>query len=160
MTSEAPPNQKPSPARYVCGFLFMADGRPDFLTDYLVVLIRKNKPDWQRGLLNGVGGKIEPGESPEQAMVREFEEETGRPTSGWLPLVTMSFPKAVIHFFYLLSSQLVAVRSTTDEPVEVLRVGHLINWREDLIPNLHWLIPMALHDMKAGAPNLIYGNQS
>lgn len=146
--------------RYVCGFLFMADGRPDFLMDYLVVLIRKSKPDWQRGLLNGVGGKIEPGESPEQAMVREFEEETGHPTSGWLSLATLSFPKAVVHFFYMFSPRLVSVSSVTDEPVEVLRVGHLVNWREDLIPNLHWLIPMALHDMGAGQAVVIYAEHS
>jgi 8-oxo-dGTP pyrophosphatase MutT (NUDIX family) len=29
-----------------------------------VLLIEKQKPAWQRGKLNGVGGKIEPGENP------------------------------------------------------------------------------------------------
>lgn len=42
-----------------------------------VVLIRKTHPEWQAGKLNGIGGRIEPGEQPLQAMVREFEEETG-----------------------------------------------------------------------------------
>jgi 8-oxo-dGTP diphosphatase len=60
---------------YVCGFVF------DPLAQ--VYLIRKLKPDWQKGLLNGIGGKIETadegGEYPASvtAMSREFEEEAG-----------------------------------------------------------------------------------
>jgi hypothetical protein len=37
---------------YVCGFMFAND-----FTE--VALIRKNKPEWQRGKLNGIGGKVE-----------------------------------------------------------------------------------------------------
>ncbi len=42
-----------------------------------VLLILKNKPAWQKGKVNLVGGKIEPGEEPEQAAQRELKEETG-----------------------------------------------------------------------------------
>lgn len=35
----------------------------------------KNKPDWQKGCLNGIGGKIEEGEKPIDAVFRELEEE-------------------------------------------------------------------------------------
>ncbi len=55
---------------YVAGFYFSECGER-------VALIRKLKPEWQRGWLNGIGGKVEPGESPLSAMVREFEEEAG-----------------------------------------------------------------------------------
>ena len=55
---------------YVLGFMFDS-------THQNVLLIRKNKPEWQAGKLNGIGGKIEPGEQPFDAMVREFHEETG-----------------------------------------------------------------------------------
>jgi len=50
----------------VVGFCFT-------LNQQLVVLILKNKPEWQRGKLNGVGGKIkiDTDESPLDAMVRE-----------------------------------------------------------------------------------------
>jgi len=41
-----------------------------------VMLIRKAKPEWQRGRLNLVGGKVEPGESFDSAAEREFREET------------------------------------------------------------------------------------
>ncbi len=43
--------------------------------DQLLMLNRQKPPNM--GLWNGVGGKIEPGESPYQAVLREVEEETG-----------------------------------------------------------------------------------
>ena len=58
------------------GFLFRNSGTE-------VALVRKLKPEWQRGLLNGIGGKIEPGEDSREAMVREFEEETGARVDAW-----------------------------------------------------------------------------
>lgn len=54
--------------RYVVGFLFADDE---------VLLIKKNHPSWQFGKLNGLGGHIEENESPLDAMIREFEEESG-----------------------------------------------------------------------------------
>ncbi|MCL6417664.1 NUDIX domain-containing protein [Aestuariirhabdus sp. Z084] len=65
--------------QYVTGFLFSQDSRQ-------VVLINKINPEWQRGLFNGVGGKIEAGEESAAAMVREFAEETGViiPETEWI----------------------------------------------------------------------------
>lgn len=40
------------------------------------LFVLKNRPTWQAGFFNGVGGKIEVDESPAEAMVREFFEET------------------------------------------------------------------------------------
>lgn len=42
-----------------------------------VLLIEKRTPLWQRGRFNLPGGKLEPGETPEQAAARELWEETG-----------------------------------------------------------------------------------
>lgn len=63
---------------YVIGLLFNDDCSS-------VILVKKNRPDILRGLLNGVGGKIEPNEYTIDAMVREFEEEAGVyiPPSWW-----------------------------------------------------------------------------
>ena len=33
-----------------------------------ILLIKKNRPDYQAGLLNGIGGKIEPNETPIKAV--------------------------------------------------------------------------------------------
>lgn len=62
--------------RYVLGFAF------DEHTE-TVVLIEKQKPDWQKGFHNGVGGKIEGNEMPIDAMRREFTEETGIDITDW-----------------------------------------------------------------------------
>lgn len=52
------------PTHYVAGFMFNEDRTR-------VALIEKQKPDWQRGKLNGIGGKIEDDESPVEAMTSE-----------------------------------------------------------------------------------------
>lgn len=57
---------------YVLGFYFDGDD---------VLLIHKLIPEWQRGKVNGLGGSIEPDETPEAAMVREFVEESGIETT-------------------------------------------------------------------------------
>lgn len=53
---------------YTAAFLFWRDQ---------VLLVQKNRPEWQAGLWNAIGGKVEDGETLEQANVREFGEETG-----------------------------------------------------------------------------------
>lgn len=57
-----------------------------------VALIRKAKPEWQKGKLNGIGGKIEEGEGPFAAMVREFREETGVDHRDWGTFAEMTGP--------------------------------------------------------------------
>ena len=53
---------------YTCTFAFAGAS---------VLLIRKARPDWQAGKLNGIGGKVEGAETITEATVREFREETG-----------------------------------------------------------------------------------
>jgi 8-oxo-dGTP pyrophosphatase MutT (NUDIX family) len=47
----------------------------------LVFLILKSRPLFQKDKLNGIGGKVEVGESYRQCMVREFSEEALTDTS-------------------------------------------------------------------------------
>lgn len=42
-----------------------------------VWMVEKQKPDWQKGCLNGIGGKIEKDELPVEAAIRELKEEAG-----------------------------------------------------------------------------------
>lgn len=121
---------------YVSGFLF--DENRGF-----VCLIRKTKPEWQAGKLNGVGGKIEPGETPLDAMRREFKEETGVEVADWNHYATLSGSGFRVYFYRAFSDHLFDADSTTDEDVEVWFVAHLVN-SDDLIPSLKWLVPMAL----------------
>src|SRR5690348_8536530 len=42
-----------------------------------VLLVKKERPAWQKGFLNGIGGKIENGESSLECIKREVNEEAG-----------------------------------------------------------------------------------
>jgi 8-oxo-dGTP diphosphatase len=119
----------------VCGFCFS----PDFKR---VVLIRKNRPDWQKGLLNGVGGKVEKGELLIGAMRREYTEETGRQIKEWTALATLSGPDFKCAFFYTTDYYIDSVKSETDEEVGVYEVSSL--HQQNVIENLQWLIPLAI----------------
>lgn len=133
--------------RYVVGFLF-----DEALHN--VVLIRKNKPDWQAGKLNGVGGKIELTDiSPVAAMVREFKEETGLQTvpEGWHVYVELGDAHATweVTFFWATAPSLGlgTVATLTDEAIVVTPVSVALSSTANIMANLSWLIPMALNHM-------------
>ena len=42
-----------------------------------ILVVLKDRPAWQRGKVNIIGGKIEKDESPQDAAVRELKEESG-----------------------------------------------------------------------------------
>lgn len=123
--------------RMVVGFLF--NEKRD-----RVVLIRKEKPAWQEGRLNGVGGKLEVGETPLAAMIREFTEETGVEAVYWMPAVYMGDGRTWEVTFYYAANQeaFTAARTMEDEKVVKVHVADL--WSCNTIPNIRWLIPFCL----------------
>ncbi len=91
--------------RYVVGYLFNDDGTA-------VMLIRKEKPKWQAGCLNGIGGKVEDGECPAKAIEREFLEETGVPCDSWEFTIQLVGPSFEVFYYRAYSSALVqAIRN-------------------------------------------------
>src|SRR5207248_10224686 len=119
---------------YACGFLFSEDCMR-------VVLIRKRRPPWQAGKLNGVGGKIEATDaSPLVAMVREFREEAAATVENWQEILTLTAPDWHTHF-YRAFGDLSSTRALTDEQLEIHTTRQL---PDDTIPNLHWMIPLML----------------
>ena len=148
--------------RYVAGFLFDSNAEK-------IALIEKQRPEWQRWQLNGIGGKIErkteghtcyditcdmggfdpcncPYESPWEAMRREFSEETGVWVEEWKEFCELDGPDYQVHFFYGYDNKVFDVDSLTDEKVSIYETLHVLDARitHPLIPNLRWLIPMAL----------------
>jgi 8-oxo-dGTP diphosphatase len=123
--------------RYVCGFLFSPDRER-------VLLIRKNRPAWQAGKLNGVGGKVEAGETLHQAITREFREEAGLtiPEQRWQHVLTLTGPDWTGHFFRAFGPIDDAV-AITDEQLEIHSTAAL---PADTIPNLRWMVPLLLDD--------------
>lgn len=110
-----------------------------------VVLIHKNKPDWQRGYLNGVGGKVEPGETAVCAMEREFREEAGLDVLAWRHVGTGTNSAARINVFAVQSNRIAQVQSMTDEAITVCSVYGLPFFK--VMPNLRWLIPLSINKL-------------
>lgn len=127
---------------YACGFLFSPDR-------CRVLLIRKNRPAWQAGKLNGIGGKIERGETPAEAMRREFREEAALDIATWQEIITLSGADdagsgiAWRGHFFRAFGDVDAAHGLTDETLEIHAVASL---PRDTIPNLHWMIPLMLDD--------------
>ncbi len=133
--------------QFVTGFLFNSALNQ-------VVLIKKNKPKWMAGKLNGVGGKIEEGESPIEAMQREFLEEAGATVIFWNPFAVLTNKNNdhTIHYFVSVSSQLMltdVVETMTPEEIVIRDVrGCTQDSRNSysgfVMDNMAWLMTMAL----------------
>lgn len=123
---------------YVLGFAFSEDASR-------VAFIRKNRPAWQAGKLNGVGGKLETGETPVGAMRREFWEESGVdvPEDQWRHFAMLSGVDFCVWCFVTRAADLEAVHSATDEPLEVHYVT-ADRWQFQSISNLPALVHTAL----------------
>jgi 8-oxo-dGTP diphosphatase len=135
---------------YVLGFAFDK-------TKKHVVLIEKQKPDWQKGSLNGVGGKVETyDENIYAAMAREFKEETGVDTNKeeWSHFASMTFKNdvmggmAVVYCFRLFSDAVYDCQTMEAEKVSLYSTDINASIYEPYtacqhIKNLKVLIPMA-----------------
>lgn len=136
---------------YVVGFMFSYDMQS-------VVLIRKKRPSWQAGLLNGIGGKLESGETFSDAMAREFQEETGCITQAdtWHHFLTLQGTDDG-HAFevrgFATQGPCSRCKTTTDEEIEQCNVRWEAEdcWR-DSVDNLAWIIPMAQNFLRNGRP--------
>jgi 8-oxo-dGTP diphosphatase len=152
------PYESKNVTTYVLGFAFDVDRKFES-----VCLIEKQKPTWQAGLLNGVGGKVEeqdklteitpPARQARRAMAREFLEETGATIHEdlWHRFFVMRFDNgAVVHCFtaHLPDDQM--PQTTETERVDMYAVHEGGAWflRFPIVPNLRWLIPMAYQELK------------
>jgi 8-oxo-dGTP pyrophosphatase MutT (NUDIX family) len=132
---------------YVVGFCFDKDREQ-------VALIVKNRPKWQAGKLNGIGGHVEPGETVHEAMVREFQEETGVLVPTWHNFLTLHYPDSVLYFYRAFDSGVLAASQTTDEQVIIMPIAIIEEFGRTGVPmgfnklhaihNIPWLIQMAL----------------
>jgi len=123
--------------KYVLGFLFSPDYKQ-------VVLINKTKPVWQAGRWNGVGGKIESGETPSAAMSREFEEETGLLLYDWSEFGSIVGPTWRVNLFATQSEFIGEVSTLTEEEVAVF-VSDWVGLSDPnvAISNVGYLVPLA-----------------
>ena len=133
--------------QYTLGFVFQ---KP------FVLLLRKVRPVYHSGQLNGVGGKMEGNESPCTCMTRECREEVGLDIehTKWNNFTRLKGyktrhdrPTWTIHCFYHhygsgdLFEDYDPDYNLNEGHAEIVRADQLPS---DVLPNLHWLIPMAL----------------
>lgn len=146
--------------KYVLGFLF---GRSS------VLLIQKSKPPWQRGLLNGIGGKVEEADEAGEAsatvlnaMNREAEEEAGLVCLDWKAFCVMGGPGWEVTCFmcqiddeYLLAEYDGPAQQKEEEELFDVSLEDIRLHRRQTVSNISWLVEMAL-DRNHGKPSLMY----
>ncbi len=121
---------------YTVGFIFDA-------TITRVLLMHKNRPDWQKGKMNGIGGRIEEGEESVACMVREAREETGLVTTveQWAFLGAIHEPESVVDFYAMRHTGAPeTISARTDEQVAWCDVAHL---PPNVLSNIPWLVAYA-----------------
>lgn len=79
---------------YVLGFVFFKNN---------VLLMLKQKPDWQKGLWNGIGGKIESNEPAIEAMRREAIEKIYIDYLDWKLMDTLYIDNVVLNVCFSIS---------------------------------------------------------
>lgn len=112
---------------YSMGFAVSLDGTQ-------VVLLEKGRPAFLKGQWIGVGGHIEEGETPLQAMVREAKEEADLDVADWTYLdvvgqsETPGAPKnsALIHMF-VARTDISRAQALTEERIAVFTWNELDN---------------------------------
>lgn len=120
--------------RYVMGLMFAND-----LKGFLAI---KKKDGLFPGFVNGIGGKVAEGETPQAAMVRKAKEDASLTTVGWTLFHKEQFENGnEVFYFALKSDTLFEGRNNSGD--ELLAVP-MDRPTPDTVPNLGYLIPMAL----------------
>lgn len=108
-----------------------------------VLLIHKNRPEWQKGKMNGIGGKVEAGEESLDCMVRETLEETGLQidATDWKHFAQIRDQYGLVEVYAAVyTGPQSDAKNAEDQEVEWVGCQHL---PATVIKNLRWLIPAA-----------------
>lgn len=126
---------------YTVGFIF------DKALEH-VLLIHKTRPAWQVGKVNGLGGKIEPGEDMYDCITREIREESALETKKdqWVFIGNISSDTVSLDVLgYVYEGSLEDAQTVEDEVVAWFPVASLPS---NIISNLSWLIPMTIDKIR------------
>jgi len=116
-----------------------------------IPFVRRTKPEWQAGLLNLPGGKVEDGETPIDACKREISEECGIDLDHVYLCGEIMGPGYHVFCYFGVGNHdgrdWMDQDGEIDENVEYVRA---LDFRErkDIIPNLKVIVPMMLACMQ------------
>lgn len=117
-----------------------------------ILLIKKNRPDYQAGLLNGIGGKIEPNETPIKAVHREVFEETNLniPENDFVSFGEFSNEFFKIYLFFTKINNINQAISKTDEEVKVIEINEYMFKQYKFVQNFELLFDTAFKKVTNG----------
>jgi len=113
--------------------------------------------------LNGITGLVEPGETPEQRIIRASLQSFGVTPESWTAFATLRGPGQseflVLHYFYARSTKTLGdiQQIGNNEPVKIY-VAELQKYQT--LPNIQWLVPMALSMTEEPNTSLIINQQN
>lgn len=108
-----------------------------------VLLIEKQRPEWQKGFYNFPGGKVETDETSKECIIREFKEETNLDVTDWLYIGRIINSKNYyVDVFASIHNGKEEVQQMTDEKPEWIWFVN-IPLPNNTISNLTWLVPFA-----------------
>lgn len=116
-----------------------------------VVLIEKNRPSWQAGKLNGLGGRMEPGEDPHAAVRREVREECGVDFCAWEYVGVLEGRGWVVHVFTATSDAFYVAKTMTDEKVSLHPTGAIKQGYNNMVENIPALLSLVM--LQPAAPS-------
>ena len=93
-----------------------------------ILLLKKNNPDWQKGLYNGIGGKVELNTTPLETIIKKCQEELGANISNWIELdseISSSGIEIVYFLTTLNEGEIKKLQSQTDERSELFLINNL-----------------------------------
>ncbi len=128
---------------YSCGLVFNQNNSK-------LAMIKKNRPWWQKGRYNGVGGKVEGLESYVECMIRETKEEMGIDTKeqDWCSLGRLTSEEYNVMFFAIFGVDIYTLKQITDEEIYIINIKHIFDINNDvynlIMPNIRTAIGLAL----------------
>ena len=137
--------------RYTLGFIFTSSLEE-------VLLIHKLKPEWQKGRINGIGGKVEVGERALACIVREVKEEAALQSQEheWIHMGKLSAADWITDVFVMkYMGDKNDAKSVEAEKIEWFALNNL---PENIIGNLSWLIPLAIDKIISKTPGDFIAN--
>lgn len=93
-----------------------------------ILLLKKNNPDWQKGLYNWIGGKVELNTTPLETIIKKCQEELGVNISNWIELdseISSSGIEIVYFLTTLNEGEIKKLQSQTDERAELFSINNL-----------------------------------
>jgi 8-oxo-dGTP diphosphatase len=134
--------------KYTIGIVFS----PDFKQ---VALIRKQRPDWQKGKINFPGGTCQGEEKPEANIVRKFAAETGMKIdrTHWHRIgILVNAENYTCDIFAAV--HIAGIHGPLNAPgtpdAEIPAWYDVDALPDNVLSNLHWLVPFGINYFTQG----------